>query len=214
MINLENHENSTSNTTASRVLKKGIKLASFLSLVLLAAACATPLTPTQSARGPSLPNAGPDKEYKVKFPDPGRGKARYIVLTIGGDLAATCGKWKTPHFEFDSAEPLPEDQLMLRDLAECLNQPTILAHDVMVKGNTDDHGSATYNQALGLRRAERVKEILVANGVAAARIQTSSSGERAAVAGENPQQYAEGYDRRVDIALLNVVHAPARGNAP
>lgn len=197
---------SDNRTAARRALVKGTKLGGCLLFVALGAACAAPLSPMQAASGSALPKPDKNQEYKVKFPDEGRGKARYIVLTIGDDVAANCGKWKTQHFEFDSTEPLAEDQLRLKELAECLNQSAFIEHDVMLRGNTDERGSSTYNKELGLRRAERVKEILVSNGVAAARLQTSSSGAEAAV-GEDPR-YSYGYDRRVDIALLNVVHAP------
>jgi outer membrane protein OmpA-like peptidoglycan-associated protein len=189
-----------------RNVNKPIKLGGCLILVALAAACATPLPPTQSGRGPGLPDAGPSGEYKVKFPDQGRGKARYVVLTLGESVTVNCGELKAQHFEFDSSQPLPQDELLLQGLAECLNRPTNVEHDLMLTGSTDDRGSPAYNQALGLRRAERVKAILVKGGVSRLRIQTSSGGESGALA-EDPR-YSYGYDRRVDITLLGVVHAP------
>jgi OmpA-OmpF porin, OOP family len=173
----------------------------------LATACATPQPPVQAGGAPRLPEPGPSQEYKVKFPDLGRGAARYIVLTLGDDVAASCGNLNA-HFEFDSAEPLPQDHLWMRTVVDCLNKPSNKGHDVLLVGRADARGTSAYNQALGQRRAERVKQILVDAGVEEARIRTVSSGDRAAVADE--RQYSHGYDRRVDVALLGVVHAPRR----
>jgi OOP family OmpA-OmpF porin len=185
---------------------KAIKLASSVLAAALAVACAGP-EPVQSGRSPKLPDPGPDKEYRVQFPDLGRGKARYIVLTLGDDVAKSCGQVKA-HFEFDSAEPLPQDQIVLRMLADCLNQPSLQDKAISLMGGTDDRGAPGYNQALGLRRAEHVKQILVDAGVAADRIHTASRGESGAVGAE--PQYSYQYDRRVDVALMGTVHAPSR----
>jgi outer membrane protein OmpA-like peptidoglycan-associated protein len=185
------------------------ELAGVLLLAAFTAACATPAPPIQAARGPELPDPGPSQEYKVKFPDLGRGKARYIALTLGGDVAGDCGSVKA-HFEFDSDEPLPQDRAMLESAAECFNQPSIKDHQVLLVGGTDDRGSTAYNQMLGLRRAARVKDILTSAGVTATRIQVVSLGKSGAVGGDE-RRFSYGYDRRVDVGLLGVVHAPRRG---
>jgi outer membrane protein OmpA-like peptidoglycan-associated protein len=65
-----------------------------------------------------------------------------------------------------------------------------------------------YNVALALRRAVRVKVLLIGAGMAADRIQTGARGDRDAVGDD--MKYSYGYDRRVD-ALVAVVHAPAAG---
>lgn len=176
-----------------------------LALCTLAAACATPLAPSQSARGPALPDPGSDREYQVKFPDPGHGLARYVHITIGEDVARECGLVQT-HFELDSAEPLPQDQLVLQALAACLNRPTFSDIQLSLVGRADRHGASGYNLALGHRRAKRVKELLVAAGMSAERISTSSRGDDGAVGGD-ALQFSYGYDRRVD-ALTDAVHAP------
>ena len=61
-----------------------------------------------------------------------------------------------------------------------------------VEGHCDERGTREYNLALGERRANAVKEFLVANGVAAARLKTVSYGkERPAVLGSNDAAYAQ-----------------------
>jgi OmpA-OmpF porin, OOP family len=183
---------------------KSILLASGLALCALASACSAPLPPTQSTLGPPLPNPGPDKEYQVKFPDPGHGMARYILVTLGDDSARDCGLVRT-HFELDSSEPVAQEQLAIRSLAACLDRPGLRDAQLSLVGRADTRGSAAYNVRLALRRAERVKSLLVLAGMATDRIRVSSSGERDAVGDD--KQYSYGYDRRVD-AIIDVVHTP------
>jgi peptidoglycan-associated lipoprotein len=163
------------------------------------------LPPTQATGGSELPDAGPNDEYQVKFPDEGRGAARYIGLSLGKDLARDCGLVQT-HFAFDSSEPLPEDQLVLRSLAQCLDRPGLIHMKLHLVGRTDIRGTDAYNAALGLRRADRVKTLLVAAGMVSSRIDVASKGDRGAVGDD--MEYSYGYDRRVD-AVVHVTHAPA-----
>jgi outer membrane protein OmpA-like peptidoglycan-associated protein len=179
--------------------------ASGFALLSLMTGCATPPGPVQAAREPRLPDPGADKEYKVQFPDPGRGVARYIGIDIGADIAQQCGLVQT-HFEFDSAEPVPQDKIVLKGLAECLNQPKLSDITLSLVGRADGRGAAAYNNALGLRRANSVKKLLVDAGMAADRIQPSSRGDTGAIG--NDMAVSFGYDRRVDAVEVGVVHAP------
>jgi OOP family OmpA-OmpF porin len=180
-------------------------VASGFALFSLMTACSTPMAPVQSASGPKMPDPGADKEYKVEFPDPGRGVARYIGIDIGADIAKQCGLVQT-HFEFDSAEPVPQDKIVLKAFAECLNQPKFTDITLALVGRADGRGTVAYNNALGLRRANSVKTLLVESGMAADRIQTSSRGDRGAIG--NDMAVSFGYDRRVDAVEVGVVHAP------
>ena len=61
-----------------------------------------------------------------------------------------------------------------------------------VEGHCDDRGTREYNLALGARRANAVKEFLVAQGVPAASLKTISYGkERPAVLGDNETAWAQ-----------------------
>jgi peptidoglycan-associated lipoprotein len=48
---------------------------------------------------------------------------------------------------------------------------------VRIEGNCDERGTREYNFALGARRANAVREYLVAHGVSASRIDTISYGK-------------------------------------
>lgn len=188
--------NITTSTITPRVLA--------LTALVLVAGCVGPVSPTQSKLGTRLPVPGADGEYQVGFPDPGHGMARYIRLTLGEDMASSCGLART-HFEFDSAEPLPQDKLVLHALAVCLDQPKFQDVPISLEGRADSRGAAGYNAALGLRRALHVKKLLVEAGVLASRITTGSKGDTGAVGDD--VRYSYGYDRRVD-AIVHVTHAP------
>lgn len=59
------------------------------------------------------------------------------------------------------------------------------AVDVLIAGNADERGTETYNLALGERRADAARDFLVAAGVSAARIKTTSYGKDCPVAARN-----------------------------
>jgi peptidoglycan-associated lipoprotein len=69
---------------------------------------------------------------------------------------------------------------------------------MLVQGNCDERGSREYNLALGQRRAEAVKKIMVVLGVPDGRIETTSFGEEKPVApGHDEASWAK--NRRDDI---------------
>jgi peptidoglycan-associated lipoprotein len=173
----------------------------------LAAGCGA-APPTQSSAGPTLPRPQRNEEYQVRFPDPGHGVARYIRLTLSEELSKSCGLMRT-YFELDSDTLSPQDKATLHAVAECLNRPELQGSDLSIVGRADARGSSAYNADLGLRRAEAVKKLLVDAGVNEGRIVASSAGDAGAVGGDKDKDaYSHGYDRRVDVLLLGVVHAP------
>ena len=77
------------------------------------------------------------------------------------DLAATAGD--RIFFAFDSAEITPEAQLVLQRQAEWLKRyPNVT---VTIEGHTDERGTREYNLALGERRAQAARNVLVALGI-------------------------------------------------
>ncbi len=70
---------------------------------------------------------------------------------------------------------------------------------LMLIGHTDDTGDAEYNQRLGLRRAEFVKEALVKHGVEKNKISTCSRGEEDV--NQQKAQVDSWMFRRVDVYL-------------
>ena len=179
-------------------------IAAGITVAALSAGCAP--EPAQSARTQPLPDPGTDQEYEVKFPEAGGGATRYIRLALGDDLSKDCGLLRA-HFSFDSADPLPQDKIALKDVSECLNRPDLQSADIEIIGRADSRGSSAYNLDLGRKRAEAVKGLLIEAGVAKERIVTSSTGAVEAV-GEDKGKYSYGYDRRVDVLISSTAHRP------
>ena len=69
---------------------------------------------------------------------------------------------------------------------------------MLIQGNTDERGGREYNLALGQRRAEGVRRLLILLGAREEQIEAVSLGEeKPRAAGSNEQAYAE--NRRSDI---------------
>jgi peptidoglycan-associated lipoprotein len=100
------------------------------------------------------------------------------------------------YFEFDSSEVRSEFRSTVSAHARYLSQNTGAA--VTLEGHADERGSREYNLALGERRANAVRSLLLAEGAAGAQIQTVSYGEeKPAAAGHDESAWSQ--NRRVEI---------------
>ena len=100
------------------------------------------------------------------------------------------------YFAFDSSEIPSEGQAVISANARALtgNKRVI----TQLEGHTDERGSREYNIALGERRANSVRQAMIAQGVPPQQIRVVSYGEeRPAAAGQSEQSYA--LNRRVEI---------------
>jgi len=86
------------------------------------------------------------------------------------------------YFAFDSAEIDAAGQAVLTEYAAWLNANKDVS--ITVEGNCDERGSREYNLALGEKRAQSVRNVLVANGVDGARVDTVSFGEERPICGQ------------------------------
>lgn len=104
------------------------------------------------------------------------------------------------HFDFDSSK-----------IADSYNKVTeeavqrLLAwgnsYALTITGNCDERGSDDYNDKLGLRRAEAVKELLVRFGMKAENITVETNGKRKPIAtGHDEASWAK--NRRSDIEYV------------
>lgn len=81
----------------------------------------------------------------------------------------------TVNFTVDSSDLSAQAQTILRTQAAWLNRfPT---YQILIEGHADERGTREYNVALGARRAARVQQFLIAEGVSASRINTVSYGK-------------------------------------
>ncbi len=99
-------------------------------------------------------------------------------------------------FDFDSSTLRPDSGPVLNQAAELLKEnPEVM---VSVDGFTDSVGSAAYNQALSVRRAESVYRYLVNRGVDPERLRVQGFGLTNPVA-SNDTEAGRAQNRRVEL---------------
>lgn len=82
---------------------------------------------------------------------------------------------RTVYFEFDDSTVKAEYQDLLKAHAWYLSRNP--AVQVVVEGHADERGTPEYNLALGERRGNSVKDILISYGVSSAQVRVVSYGE-------------------------------------
>jgi outer membrane protein OmpA-like peptidoglycan-associated protein len=96
-----------------------------------------------------------------------------------------CNDWEI-YFATNSAEVSPETRTALGGLAQCIRNGDV--REVTVLGSADPRGSSRANGDLAQRRADAIREILVAYGCPPSVVGASSVGERGASG--SPNTYA------------------------
>jgi outer membrane protein OmpA-like peptidoglycan-associated protein len=92
----------------------------------------------------------------------------------------------------------PEAKSSLGQLVAFVNRDP--GKPIRIEGHTDSRGATNANRVLSQRRADAVREALVAAGVSASRISTVGLGEEQPVAG-NETEEGRARNRRVDVIL-------------
>jgi peptidoglycan-associated lipoprotein len=99
------------------------------------------------------------------------------------------------YFEFDSSTLTPE---AVRAVDAHIAVLQLNNENVRLEGHTDERGTREYNIALGERRANSVRDYMVANGISSFRIESVSYGEEKPVAyGSGEANWAQ--NRRVEL---------------
>jgi peptidoglycan-associated lipoprotein len=118
----------------------------------------------------------------------GTGGASAIRPGSQEDLVANVGD--RVFFAFDSSVITADQRPTLERQARWMQQNAQVT--VMVEGHADERGTREYNLALGQRRANSARDVLVANGVAGARLATISYGkDRPAALGSDESAWAQ-----------------------
>jgi peptidoglycan-associated lipoprotein len=129
-----------------------------LSACLLLAACVRT----------AVPFYGPQPPAECSCAAPG--SEQYLVGNVGDRV----------YFASDRSSFNANDLVILDNQAAWMTKNP--ANDILVAGNADERGTETYNLALGQRRADAVRDYLIARNVASARIQTISYGKDCPIA--------------------------------
>jgi peptidoglycan-associated lipoprotein len=148
---------------------------------------------------------GPDSSVEAGRGNGGEGPRGVIEEGIAGDpnrdsegSLRTKGLITDIYFDFDSYALRNQDLAGLNGLSAWLKVNKRSA--LLVEGHCDERGSIEYNMALGQKRAEAVKEHLLALGVEAGRIRTISYGKETPVdSGHSEDSWAK--NRRAHMKI-------------
>ena len=131
------------------------------------AACATPKPPPPYAAPPppGPPQSAPPPPMSRGPEGPIPGSVQDFVVNVGDRV----------YFDFDQYSVRADAQPILAAQAAWLQRYGQVR--VRIEGNCDERGTREYNLALGARRANSVRDFLVAHGVSSSRIETVSFGK-------------------------------------
>jgi len=105
---------------------------------------------------------------------------------------------QTIYFDFDKSDIRPDQVSRLEGNASWLKQH--LGLKFTIEGDCDERGSEEYNLALGDRRANRVKEFLIKEGVDPSSIKTITYGEEHPVCREATEECCQKNRRAAFVA--------------
>lgn len=161
-------------------------------LALLLAACSSTPDSSDKAGGAPVETRGGSGGVTTVTTGGVESRGLPAVLT---DPTSILSK-RSVYFDFDSYEVKSEYKDLVTAHAKFLTDNR--QFKMLIQGNTDERGSREYNIALGERRANAVRQTMIAMGVSPQQIRVVSFGEeRPAAAGHDERSYA--LNRRVEI---------------
>lgn len=101
-------------------------------------------------------------------------------------------------FEYDESAITPQAEQVLRQKVDILEASPDVR--IRLEGHTDERGSVEYNQALGNRRAESVREFFTQFGIPSDRFQTTSYGQERPLVNRSDEE-AWSQNRRVEFVI-------------
>jgi peptidoglycan-associated lipoprotein len=144
-----------------------------LSAALLLAACTHKQEAVNTAPPPAPPPPPQQQQAVTSSIIPG--SAQDFKVNVGD----------TVHFALNQYNVEDSDKATLNKQAAWLARyPSVRLN---IEGHCDERGTREYNLALGARRANAVKEFLVAQGVSAARLETVSYGKERPICTESSE---------------------------
>ena len=132
--------------------------------------------------------------YDVKVVNPGGESTTLRSGLQVKNLNVACQN-VTVNFDFDRSSIRSDARGTLDGHMSCFQS---LGGQINIEGHADERGTVDYNLALGLRRANSVKDHLTRGGVSASRVSTTTRGEEApADRGHNEAAWAK--NRRAEL---------------
>ncbi|BFU95663.1 MAG: conserved protein of unknown function [Nitrospira sp.] len=155
--------------------------------------------------------AVPDRLTGTEVSDALKGTAQPVAMPVALPVTKTQGSLQTPsvpdiihrdlYFEVGRKGLTDEAKSIIQQQAVLLTNDSDLG--VLVQGYTDRQGSAGYNLALGMKRAEAVKTELMSAGVAEHQIKTVSLGKEGVLCIDNSDVCRQ-MNRRVHLEIRTI----------
>lgn len=111
--------------------------------------------------------------------------AGYASVTVASSATSLATMRELVHFAYDKSDLTAETREALDDKVNVFRANPAMR--ILIVGHTDDRGTGDYNLALGTRRAEAVRDYLLAQGVASSRIELETRGETQPLAAGNSE---------------------------
>lgn len=165
-------------------------------LVSLLAACASEKT----KEAVSEPAAAPAAATEAPVTAPAASAQTETAPVASAPAEAGIPETRSVYFPFDVDAVQANDRATVQAHGEYLGKNA--SAKVRVEGNADERGSSEYNLALGQRRANNVKKLLILSGAKASQITTVSYGEEKPRCAEH-NEACWSQNRRADINYVN-----------
>jgi peptidoglycan-associated lipoprotein len=150
--------------------------------------------------GTTLPGSIEERERRIYEESQRRELAQQPSAQAAPRLAREQFLSENVHFDYNSFTLSGEARQILEQKMQWLVEHSNVA--VQIEGHCDERGTVAYNLALGERRANAVKQYLVALGIEPSRLTTISYGEEFALdPGHNEEAWRR--NRRAQFAVLN-----------
>ena len=164
----------------------GLKVLAAMTCVGMLAACAN------QEEGVEAPPTAPVEVEETTTVDTGMVDQSELNAPAAGSIESLIADVGTDRvfFAFDSSELSADARESLRKGADWLRANDGVA--ITIEGHCDERGTREYNLALGERRANAVRNYLIALGVSGSRLNTISYGkERPAVLGSTESSWSK-----------------------
>jgi peptidoglycan-associated lipoprotein len=181
----------------SNTITTSLKLVAIAGLTLSIAACATPKPPPPASTSIAEPTAPPPPDYTPPSSQGPVSESPSAALPGSmQDFVISAGD--RVFFDTNEFTIRPDAADILAKQAAWLGRYPAVR--VRVEGNCDERGTREYNFALGARRANSVRDFLVAHGVDGGRITTVSYGkERPIDPGDDDSAWAKNRNGHTQI---------------
>ena len=134
-----------------------------------------------------------------RLPDKAPDSPTASAVRISDEIVRACGiSAPNAYFAFDSDHVRADDALVLEQVATCFSTGPLKGRTLKLVGHADPRGGSEYNDTLGQKRADSVKDFILTKGMDKSKAESTSRGAMDATGSDDPS-WAR--DRRVDMLL-------------